>query len=675
MEQRIVFTPARRIVFGDTALWGGVAAGALASAQAAAASAVSADTSADSADASEAAIAALLGSVAFPPNAMVPAATRAALALLDTAFPAFLTEQGREGVFFFRAGDQSARVTADTRQGLYVAPAATPSGAAGAWVRKFDGSVSVRWFGATGDGVTDDSAAFVGALAILKVLRTNHDLAYWYGGSYRLYAPAGHYYLAGQTLDITNGTIIEGDNTFNGYGTRLRWGENATGIRVQGYNTAGTGSVAPGQDNAGASTAIRNLLLTGPVTGSEGGLAGGEAEYHGIHVRAGMTIEDVRIEGFRGDGIHVNTTSGGGGADEGNSNCSFINRVFVTTCRNGLFLDGADANAWTIIGLIATYSRQHAVWDSSFLGNTHIGHHSANSGLVPGVPPCVVTYMGNRYFVRMGQAAGAATNAPSGTTADNTWWYYLSAGGVATYLNIDTWVSGTTVREGGGYKADSLNGYNTFIGLYQEGGEATSQFISPSEVIGGLGDPKTTGNQYNGHRLYAPNDVRLGQTVITCLSGAASFAGAVPIQRLHNNAGLAVFTMVRQDLAQGYLADGVTPLVLGGAFAYSSTANPATAEGNVGVATRSAGGALIERYIWDTPNACLRPMDHNVYDIGVVGLTWRDLVIQRQIKIAGTKVLGTQGAALPGDAADLATAIALANAIKARMVAHGLVAA
>lgn len=48
-----------------------------------------------------------------------------------------------------------------------------------------------------------------------------------------------------------------------------------------------------------------------------------------------------------------------------------------------------------------------------------------------------------------------------------------------------------------------------------------------------------------------------------------------------------------------------------------------------------------------------------------------------EFRVAGTKVVGTRGAALPSDATDLASVITLANAIKARMKAtggHGLVA-
>jgi hypothetical protein len=54
-----------------------------------------------------------------------------------------------------------------------------------------------------------------------------------------------------------------------------------------------------------------------------------------------------------------------------------------------------------------------------------------------------------------------------------------------------------------------------------------------------------------------------------------------------------------------------------------------------------------------------------------------DMNVSTDYKVDGVKVLGNQGAALPADATDLATAIALANAIKARLKVtggHGLVA-
>jgi hypothetical protein len=71
-----------------------------------------------------------------------------------------LVESGREGMLVFSTDDLSAEVAADTQQGVYVAPSTDTTGASGAWVREFSGAIDVHWFGAIGDGATDDAAAF-----------------------------------------------------------------------------------------------------------------------------------------------------------------------------------------------------------------------------------------------------------------------------------------------------------------------------------------------------------------------------------------------------------------------------------------------------------------------------------------------------------------------------------
>jgi hypothetical protein len=78
----------------------------------------------------------------------------------------FLSEAGREGTFVWRTGNYSARIAADTREGIYL-KADSIASSAGAWVRAYAGSVEVDWFGAIGDGATNDSAAFNAALAAL----------------------------------------------------------------------------------------------------------------------------------------------------------------------------------------------------------------------------------------------------------------------------------------------------------------------------------------------------------------------------------------------------------------------------------------------------------------------------------------------------------------------------
>lgn len=479
-------------------------------------------------------------------------------------------------------------------------------------------TVTPQQFGAVADGITDDSTAFVSAIAYLKTLGVNKDT--FYQGSPKLFIPSGLYNMGTTTLDITHTLIIEGESSINGYSSLLKWSGNATGIRIQAYNTSGDSSVVAGGFNSGSYTIIRNLGLAGPYYNNNDFTGHTEGEYHGIHARSNYIIEDCDIDGFAGDGVHVLTSSGGGGANEGNSNCSFINRLHVTNVRNGVFIDGADSNAGTFTGIVGTYCRRWTVWDSSFLGNIHIGHHSANAGLVKGVAPCIVVQGGNRYAVIAGQEAGASTNAPSGTTADNTWWLYLAAGAADATLNIAAWVSGTTYRAGGCYHTDSANAANQMIGLYDEGGEGVAQFISPTNTIGGLWgtrDPVTTGNYYTGSKIVAPNVVTLGPTRVVI--------GNSTVFGVHNSNALAGGLYASVNLQQGLETDGVTPANLGAVTVRSSTNNPATAEGTMEFWTRTFGGTggMTARCAVDGSNLTFRPAADNNMDLGTAALRWK----------------------------------------------------
>jgi len=102
---------------------------------------------------------------------VTPVATRTALAALSTALGvAFLEEAGRQGNFVWNSANLSAKVTLDTQQGVYVAPASDPSGASGAWVRQFNEAVNVGWFGAKADNVTDVTANIQVADAVARAL-------------------------------------------------------------------------------------------------------------------------------------------------------------------------------------------------------------------------------------------------------------------------------------------------------------------------------------------------------------------------------------------------------------------------------------------------------------------------------------------------------------------------
>lgn len=101
-------------------------------------------------------------------SALQPMQTRRALAVAARGGRAFLTENGRAGTFVWQGGDHSQGVTADPRQGVYIAAAIDPSGRTGAWIREREGSLRVSWFGALGDGVTNDTRALAAASAFVE---------------------------------------------------------------------------------------------------------------------------------------------------------------------------------------------------------------------------------------------------------------------------------------------------------------------------------------------------------------------------------------------------------------------------------------------------------------------------------------------------------------------------
>lgn len=137
--------------------------------------------------------------------------TRTAMAALASTSVVILNETGREGVFVWKTGNQSTHITNDPGQGFYVPPTSDTTGASGSWVRVTDNPTTclITWFGAVGNGSTDNYTAIQRAIDYL----------------YNTYG--------GGTINFTNGNYIV-SNTLVMRGTIVIDGNSREGTVING---------------------------------------------------------------------------------------------------------------------------------------------------------------------------------------------------------------------------------------------------------------------------------------------------------------------------------------------------------------------------------------------------------------------------------------------------------
>jgi len=196
---------------------------------------------------------------------------------------------------------------------------------------KLQESVSVKDFGAVGDGVADDTAAFTAAKVYLAGL----------GGGI-CDVPAGTYKLTNFVLDQPQ-ILFEGRTSGQGYSqitssVNLIPGSGATFVaRLKGTN--GTLTI-----NAAQSSGFKNVVFNCPSVGS--------VDY-GLFIDSGGTIlEEVTIQGFNYGCVM---------ADQINSN-RFKNCAFVLNTYVGIGICEAAANSYINPAVTSITSVSNTAW-------------------------------------------------------------------------------------------------------------------------------------------------------------------------------------------------------------------------------------------------------------------------------------------------------------------------
>lgn len=216
---------------------------------------------------------------------------------------------------------------------------------------------------AAGTSVYDCVPAFASAVAALPAI----------GG--KIVFPAGKLHFS-DTLNLKKFLDLEGQGAGEdgGTGTTLVFPNDRDWIVVNRWNTLGNG-LDPNPGGRADGSIIRGLQLTTPTRGTVG---------NGIRLRARASIYECNISNAGQDAISVTADSGGDATMMGNANDWLVCRVrLVGAARHGLYVQGGDTNAGLAIAVDASGCGGCGVYDSSFLGNTHIAHQTDSNVLGP----------------------------------------------------------------------------------------------------------------------------------------------------------------------------------------------------------------------------------------------------------------------------------------------------
>lgn len=220
------------------------------------------------------------------------------------------------------------------------------------------GHYNIKDYGATGDGVTDDSAAIQAAIAAVP-----------FGGAgwnnpYILFIPPGTYRIA-TTIDIVRSIIIRGA------GSHRYCDANVLGTSIFLVDDGVTGFKSWHGNMGYADSAHGKGAVLEDVTVRAAGhaVAGGV----GLRMCTPMEINRCTFEKFSSHGIWIDAAVG----------LPDLWLITWTRCTenggDGLHVTGQDANAGVAIGLDCQWNKGYGIYDFSFLGNRYIGTHCAEN--------------------------------------------------------------------------------------------------------------------------------------------------------------------------------------------------------------------------------------------------------------------------------------------------------
>lgn len=333
-------------------------------------------------------------------------------------------------------------------------------------------------------GATDNAPALQAAMVFVSSAEVVSGADNYYRAGPAIHFPASEgVYDFNASVDIKSTVQLIGDSGSGISGatsSNLRWRPGMHGLVVHAADTAGSGTTASATWSGGG-TVIEGVGIFQHQTGNDSA-----GEFHGVWFRNRATIRNFSIIGWSGNGINIVCGIGAGGALEGNANNFRIENGLVYQCEHGIYIDGGDANAGHIQGVDASANRGYGIFDSSFLGNTIIACHTSDNGSWHrngNLRTATVYHAGYEWYVHHGASVAASTTEPGSLGAEAVWRRGTATRGPS--IVHPQWVSGMSIRDGGGYCIDGSAAQTVAIGCYSEGGQGGNFVAGGSIVLGG----------------------------------------------------------------------------------------------------------------------------------------------------------------------------------------------
>lgn len=398
----------------------------------------------------------------------------------------FIKETFRGGQFLLYSGSDAAD------NGMIFTDALSQK-----WKRVTTGDrISAQWYGAEAYSVSshDSRADFIAA----------RDYIYAHPDFRTLYIPSDNrgFYYCSDLVSFNKSIRILGDGTLNYPSTYIQFAPHKTGFVF---------SYIDGESGFGVN--LENLKLQSQTTIPPNI----DASKHCITTSTFIRINNVTVDQFDGDGIHISSCAvkpNGDNNNYGNADLSVIQDVTITLCTNGIFLEGCDANSILLNNINVYSNRRWGVYDNGQLGNMYIKPHAAFNG-VPAVSGAnaVVLHSGKYYAAKPGHDdyfGDLGSNINKRPDINPDYWYEVPL------MSYTEWNDSTRYYSGGPICIRNENAWSNIINSYTEAFQPSIYLNPRSKVDGGdNGAGVVNGsfhNMYSGIEYIYTSDIALPKT-------------------------------------------------------------------------------------------------------------------------------------------------------------------